>query len=84
MTLSAPNNGPGCLNVRYDVLNTLCGHALSACDLCVKTREESKRCQIRRAYDTLPAMKLAAKQNSMDATQCPYVGLEVEDENGEL
>lgn len=25
----------------------------------------------------IPAMKLAAKQNCMDAAQCPYVGLEV-------
>lgn len=84
VTLSAANNGAGCLNVSYDVLNTVCAQALSACDLCMKTREESKRCHIRRAYDMIPAMKLAAKQNSMDAAQCPYVGLEVEDEDGEL
>lgn len=80
VTLSAANNGAGCLNVSYDVLNTVCAQALSACDLCMKTREESKRCHIRRAYDMIPAMKLAAKQNSMDAAQCPYVGLEVLDD----
>lgn len=81
VTLSAANNGAGCLNVSYDVLNTVCAQALSACDLCMKTREESKRCHIRREYDMIPAMKLAAKQNSMDAAQCPYVGLEVLDDD---
>lgn len=79
VTLSASHNVPGCLNVSYNVLNTLCGHALSACDLCMKTREESKSCPVRRAYDMIPAMKLAAKQNSMDAAQCPYIGLEVDE-----
>ena len=69
------------LNVSYAALNAICGQALSACDLCMKTREESKRCHIRRAYDMIPAMKLAAKQNSMDAAQCPYVGLEVLDDD---
>lgn len=84
VTLTAQPNGSGCLNVNYDVLNAICGQALSACDMCVKTRAESKACPVRRAYDMIPAMKLAARQNSMDAEQCPYVGLEVEDEDGEL
>ena len=77
VTLTATPNGSGCLNVNYDALNAICGQALSACDMCAKTREESKRCHVRRAYDMIPTMKQAARQNSMDAAQCPYVGLEV-------
>ena len=73
----------GCINVRYNAINALCGQALHACDFCAKTREESKSCEVRRAFDAIPALKLAARQSDMGAEACPYVGLEVEmDENG--
>lgn len=56
---------------------------MHACDLCAKTREESRACEVRRAFDAVPALKLAARQNNMGAEACPYVGLEVpEDAEG--
>ena len=67
----------------YNAINAICGQALHACDFCAKTREESKTCEVRRAFDCVPALKLAARQSDMGAEACPYVGLEVEmDENG--
>lgn len=86
VTLSASpiaTPGGGCLNIPYNAINAICGHALHACDLCAKTREESRACEVRRAFDAVPALKLAARQNNMGAEACPYVGLEVpEDAEG--
>lgn len=86
VTLSASpiaTPGGGCLNIPYNAINAICGHALHACDLCAKTREESRACEVRRAFDAVPALKLAARQNNMGAESCPYVGLEVpEDAEG--
>ena len=77
VTLSATPNGAGCLNVSYAAMNAICGQALSACDLCMKSREESKRCEVRKAYEAIPVLKLAARQHATGQEACPYQGLEV-------
>lgn len=84
VTLSASpitNPDSGCLNVRYNAINAICGQALHACDLCAKTRAQSRDCPVRKAFDQVPALQLAARQIDMGAEACPYQGLEVpEDE----
>lgn len=85
VTLSATPIGAegGCLNVRYKTIDAICGQALSACFFCDKSREESKRCEVRKAYEAIPVLKLAARQNASGQEACPYQGLEVpEDAEG--
>lgn len=86
VTLSASpitTPGGGCLNIPYNAINAICGQALSACFFCDKTREASKTCEVRRAFDTIPALKLAARQSNMGAEACPCQGVEVpEDAEG--
>lgn len=78
ITLSAdPMDGQ--VNVSYKHLARIVASALDTCELsCTMTREESKSCPLRRAYECVPGMKLAARQNSKDATRCPYSGLGIE------
>ena len=84
VTMSASpvtNPGGGCINVSYNAINAICGQALHACDLCAKTRGQSRDCPVRKAFDQVPALQLAARQIDMGAEACPYMGLEVpEDE----
>lgn len=78
ITLSAdPMDGQ--INISYRSMAQIVSAALDTCELsCTCSREESKRCQLRRAYDCVPGMKLAAKQHSSDPQRCPYAGLEIE------
>lgn len=69
----------GKINISYRNMAIVVSAALDTCQLsCTCNREESKRCVLRRAYDNVPGMKLAAKNNSKDPERCPYVGLEIE------
>ena len=69
--------------MRYKAIDAICGQALSACFFCDKSREESKRCEVRKAYEAIPVLKLAARQNTSGQEVCPYQGLEVpEDAEG--
>lgn len=78
ITLSAePMDGQ--VNVSYKRLARIVSAALETCELsCACNREQSKACELRRAYECVPGMKLAAKQNSKDPDRCPYAGLEIE------
>ena len=79
VTMSATPIGAegGCLNIRYNALDALCGQALHACDLCAKTRDQSRDCPVRKAFDQIPVLQLAARQIDMGAEACPYQGLAV-------
>ena len=69
----------GQCNVSYRSLSQIVSAALDQCELsCVCNREQSKRCALRKAYETVPGMKLAARQNSSDPNRCPYAGLAIE------
>lgn len=69
----------GQCNISYNNMSRIAAAALETCTLsCIYNREESKRCPLRRAYECVPGLKIAAKGNSKDASRCPYVGLEIE------
>lgn len=71
---------PGWVNIRLDDLLHICNRAMEQCDMvCTCTREESKACQLRRALELVPGVKDQGKQYArMDATRCPYRGMEME------
>lgn len=71
------------VNIRQEDLLHICNRAMEQCDfLCTCTREESKQCELRRALELVPGVKDQGKQYArMDATRCPYRGMEMEEED---
>lgn len=64
----------------YDHAEHICNRAMEQCDLCCTcTRDQSKDCLLRRAFDQVPGCKENAKKYARkDATSCPYRGMEME------
>lgn len=72
---------PGNVNISIDGMVDIANQALDHCALtCTASREESKRCTLRKALECVPGMKDAARANAADPERCPYIGLEVESE----
>lgn len=78
---------PGAMNIQYQHMQAIVNKALEGCELmCICTREESKRCPVRRALENIPGMRGAARERAqIDSTRCPYAGLvmEVEEEHAQ-
>lgn len=68
------------VNIRLEDLLHICNRAMEQCDLCCTcTREQSKDCSLRHAFDQVPGCKQAAKEQARkDAGSCPYRGMEME------
>ena len=71
---------PAMVNIKLDDLIHICNRAMEYCDMCCScTRDQSKECVLRQAFDLVPGAKQAAKDVARkDATRCPYRGLEME------
>ena len=62
-----------CVNLRQDHVNRIVSAALNNCAAtCTLTREQSKCCELRRALETVPGLKEAAR-GQMDLGGCPYM-----------
>ena len=74
------NPVPPMVNIRLEDLLHICNRAMEQCDLCCTcTRDQSKDCLLRRAFDQVPGCKDTAKKYARkDATSCPYRGMEME------
>lgn len=68
------------VNIRQEDLLHICNRAMEQCDMCCTyTREESKVCKLRKALELVPGVKEQGKQYArMDATRCPYRGMEMD------
>lgn len=71
---------PAMVNIKLDDLIHICNRAMEMCDMCCScTRDQSKDCVLRQAFDLVPGAKQAAKDVARkDATRCPYMGMEME------
>ena len=72
---SLPMKQPQWTNVEQSVLNRIVNQASRMCAMdCTCTREQSKRCELRRAFDNVPGMKEAAKVGLFSGDDaCPYL-----------
>ena len=62
-----------CVNLRQDHVNRIVSAALNNCAAtCMLTREQSKCCELRRALETVPGLKEAAR-GTMNLGGCPYM-----------
>ena len=79
ITISA-NPRPAMVNICLDDLLHICNRAMEQCDFCCTcTREQSKACDLRKAFDMVPGARQAAKDNARkDANRCPYRGMEID------
>ncbi len=79
ITISA-NPRPAMINICQDDLLRICNRAMEQCDFCCTcTREQSRDCDLRKAFDKVPGAKQAAKDNARsDTGKCPYRGMEME------
>ena len=65
---------PMCTNIRAEDLSEITKAATANCAAtCMKTREESKRCPLRHALETIPGMKEAARNQAFGLSGCPYM-----------
>lgn len=82
ITISA-NPRPAMVNICLDDLLHICNRAMEQCDFCCTcTREQSKDCDLRRAFDLVPGAKQAAKDSARkNPDKCPYRGMEMEVES---
>lgn len=61
-------------NIRQEDLSELVTAAsLNCAATCLKTREESKRCRLRKAFESIPGLKKIAKQSAIGLGECPYM-----------
>lgn len=68
------------INIRRDQLTHVVNQASNVCGLtCSCTREESKYCQLRAAFDSFPGVKKLAKSNWVPGDACPYQTFELEE-----
>lgn len=68
---------PAMLNISADDLSHICNRALEMCAFsCACTREESKNCRLRHAYEQVASASVEAVRE--DPTKCPYAGLSLE------
>lgn len=65
---------PMCTNVRTEDLSEITKAATANCAAtCMKTLAESKYCPLRRALETIPGMKEAARDQAFGLNGCPYM-----------
>lgn len=68
---------PAMINIDVDDLTHICNRALEMCAFsCACTREESKECRLRRAFEQVASSSVEAVRQ--DHTKCPYAGVELE------
>lgn len=61
-------------NIRTEDLSEITKAATANCAAtCMKTRDESKYCPLRRALETIPGMKEAARDQAFGLNGCPYM-----------
>ena len=66
---------PAMINIDVEDLTHICNRALEMCAFsCACTREESKECKLRHAFEQVASSSVEAVR--MDATKCPYAGAE--------
>lgn len=71
---------PQYTNIRHEYLKEIVRQASKQCDLeCTKSREQSKQCPLRKAFESIPGMKEAARINANDAEHCPYTMIQTPD-----
>lgn len=82
---SMPKQKPGCINIDWQALCHIVNRALESCEMtCTCDLIQSKQCDLRRAFEQVPSLALAARvQAKKDKTSCPYMMLELNpDVNG--
>lgn len=71
---------PAMVNIDVEDLTHICNRALEMCAFsCACTREESKECRLRQAYEQVCSASVEAVRE--DPTKCPYAGLSLEVES---
>jgi len=77
ITLSAVPTGGYC-NIAWEHMQTICDQALATCQMgCDKSRDESKRCPVRKALDTVPGLREVRKSRG-NTQDCPYADMSLE------
>lgn len=71
---SLPMRSQQWTNVEQSVMNKIVNQATRMCSMdCSCNRQDSKSCELRRAFDNVPGMKEAARSGVFaDADMCPY------------
>lgn len=68
---------PGMVNIGIEDLTHICNRALEMCAFsCACTREESKNCRLRQAFEQVCSASVEAVRE--DPTKCPYAGMSLE------
>lgn len=77
---SMPKQKPGCINIDWQALCHIVNRALESCEMtCTCDLIQSKRCELRRAFEQVPSLALAARvQAKKDKRSCPYMMLELD------
>lgn len=77
IVLSA-NPTPGYCNISWADLQTICNHAMSTCEMgCALSRDESKRCPVRKALSHVPGIRDVRKSRG-NTKECPFAGIALE------
>lgn len=76
---SMPKQKPGMINIDWQALCHIVNRALENCEMtCTCDLIQSKQCDLRRAFEQVPSLALAAKvQAKKDKRSCPYMLLEL-------
>ena len=65
---------PQYTNVEQSMLSEIVTAAsLNCAATCTMSREESKRCKLRKAFSTIPGLKQVTKENAFGLGGCPYM-----------
>lgn len=68
---------PAMVNIDVEDLTHICNRALEMCAFsCACTRDESKECRLRQAFEQVPSACVEAVHD--DPTKCPYAGMSFE------
>lgn len=78
---SMPTQKPGNVNIDWASLCHIVNRALETCEMtCTCDLIQSKQCPLRKAYEQVPSVALAARtQAKKDKSTCPYMLLELMD-----
>lgn len=72
------NPTPGYCNISWADLQTICDHAMATCQMgCDKSRDESKRCPVRKALSHVPGIRDVEKSRG-NTQDCPFAGIALE------
>ena len=77
---SMPTQKPGNVNIDWAALCHITNRALETCEMtCTCDALQSRQCVLRRAFEQVPSLALAAKtQAKKDRRNCPYMLLEMD------